>query len=129
MAKNILRDAQASLPSAYVVTPEGLLKSIPYGAGINGGIVEFVSGRGPRVTSEARERGFVMLSEMYKDEGRDAEYAEYCRFREMARAGKVNPDSFPEKALPKALLERRAKSSQRPEKLPEFQISAGNKGK
>jgi hypothetical protein len=122
MSKQQLRNAEAPLPATQVVNPDGLIKDVQYGAGINGGIVEFVPGRGPRISQEARERGWLLLSEMYKEEGRDAEHNEYLRFRELASKGQVNPESFPETALPKEVLERRARAAKKPAELPTFEL-------
>lgn len=123
MARAHLRDAEAPLPVAHVVSPEGLLKDIPYGAGFCGGIVEHVPGKGPRIGSEARDRKWVLLSELYANEGRSAVYSEYVRFRELAAKGLVNPDSFPADLLPKELLTRRAAAKRAPSELPAFEIS------
>lgn len=122
MAKQQLRDASAALPVAYVVNPDGLIKSIPHGAGISGGIVEHVAGRSPRVSQEARERGWMLLSDAYRDEQRGADYEKYVKFRELAADGKVNPDSFPDRLLPKIVVERRSKAATRPDKLPDFEV-------
>jgi hypothetical protein len=119
MAKQNLRDASAPLPVTQVVSPEGYIKDIPYGAGINGGIVEATS-RGPRISQEARERGWILLGEAYHEESRDGDFKKYQEFRTQAAAGKVNPDSFPDRLLPKLVLDRRSKSASRPSELPAF---------
>lgn len=105
---------EADLPRYPVVTPEGLIKLVPCAVNVTGALEMDEDGT-PAVVRSHAKKGWVLLQDMYRSEGRMdlwKAWTEHQIARQLARKDGMKIPAFPAEYLPQEVQRRRG--GQRP---------------